>query len=852
MTQPEPIAIVGISAIMPDAPTAQDFWSNIRGGRYSISDVPTDRWDPELFYDADPYTTEDKTYSRIGGWVREFPWEPMAWKLPIPPSVAAHFDEGQMWSVSAARSALLDAGWPNWDVDSDRVGVILGSALGGDKYVRTTLRIAYPEFDRELSLSPSFAALPAEVQAAIRAEARERFVSDLPTITEDTMPGELSNIMAGRVAALFNLRGPNFTTDAACASALAGMSAAIAGLQSHQIDACISGGVDHNMGPGAFVRFCKIGALSATGTRPFDAGADGFVMGEGAALFVLKRLSDAEKAGDHVYAVVLGIGGSSDGKGKGITAPNPIGQKLAVRRAWENAGADPASIGMLEAHGTSTRVGDATELGALDEIFGAHGAAPGSIALGSVKSNIGHLKAAAGAAGLFKAVMSLNDKVLPPSLNFNDPNPNVDWSSTPFRVNTELREWTHSGPDPRRAGVSAFGFGGTNFHVALEEYVPGRHRAPDAARVFAGADIPGTTSAPAAAAPAAAPAAPRKAPLRGAAVIGGRDEADVVAQLTALSAEATAGRAPAPAAPDPALAGAAIRVAIDYADAADLAKKADKAVQAFGANNPAMWKLLRSQGVFVGRGPAPKVAFLFTGQGSQYVNMLAELRSHEPIVRDVYDEADRIMTPLLGKPLSDYVFADGADPEAVARLNAQLLQTEITQPAVLTTDAAMAQLLGAYGITPDLVMGHSLGEYGALVASGALSFDAALEAVSARGREMTHVSQADNGAMAAVFGPLPDIERIVAEVDGYVVVANINSNTQAVIGGATTAVEAAVAAFQAAGITAMRIPVSHAFHTQIVAGASEPLKVAMRRLEVRGPQPADRGQRDRRVLPGPG
>ncbi len=881
MTQPEPIAIVGISAIMPDAPTAQDFWSNIRGARYSISDVPVERWDPELFYDADPYSPEDKTYSKIGGWVKEFPWEPMAWKLPVPPSVSAHFDDGQKWSVSAARSALLDAGWPNWGVDSDRVGVILGSALGGDKYVRTTLRIAYPEFDRELAASPSFAALPADVQAAIRAEARASFVSGLPTITEDTMPGELANIMAGRVSALFNLRGPNFTTDAACASALAGMSAAIAGLQSHQIDACISGGIDHNMGPGAFVRFCKIGALSATGTRPFDAGADGFVMGEGAAVFVLKRLSDAEKAGDHVYAVILGVGGSSDGKGKGITAPNPIGQKLAVARAWENAGADPGSIGMLEAHGTSTRVGDATELGALDEIFAAHGVAPGSIALGSVKSNIGHLKAAAGAAGLFKAVMSLNDKVLPPSLNFNDPNPNVDWASTPFRVNTDLREWSHSGPDPRRAGVSAFGFGGTNFHVALEEYVPGRHRAPDAARVFAGAHEtgrysggsagstdPSTSNLPNGAAGGAqtdgfmrgesnAPnhgaqtggsvradgpaggvpgaAGLRKAPLRGAAVIGGRDEADVVAQLTTLSAEATAGRTPAPTAPDPALAGAAIRVAIDYADAADLAKKADKAVQAFGANNPAMWKLLRSQGVFVGRGPAPKVAFLFTGQGSQYVNMLAELRAHEPIVRDVYDEADRIMTPLLGKPLSDYVFADGADPEAVARLNAQLLQTEITQPAVLTTDAAMAQLLAAYGITPDLVMGHSLGEYGALVASGALTFDAALEAVSARGREMTHVSQADNGAMAAVFGPLADIERIVAEVDGYVVVANINSNTQAVIGGATTAVEAAVAAFQAAGITAMRIPVSHAFHTQIVAGASEPLKVAMRRLEVRGP-----------------
>ncbi len=831
MTQPEPIAIVGISAIMPDAPTAQDFWSNIRGGRYSISDVPTERWDPELYYDADPHTAQDKTYSKIGGWVREFPWEPMAWRLPIPPSVAAHFDEGQMWSVSASRSALLDAGWPDWDVDSDRVGVILGSALGGDKYVRTTLRIAYPEFDRELAASPSFAALPADIQNAIRAEARERFVSGLPHITEDTMPGELSNVMAGRVAALFNLRGPNFTTDAACASALAAMNAAVAGLQAHHYDACISGGIDHNMQSGAFVRFCKIGALSATGTRPFDAGADGFVMGEGAALFVLKRLSDAEKAGDHVYAVILGIGGSSDGKGKGITAPNPIGQKLAVSRAWTNAGVDPGSIGMLEAHGTSTRVGDATELGALDEIFGALGVAPGSIALGSVKSNIGHLKAAAGAAGVFKAVMSLNDKVLPPSLHFQDPNPNVDWASTPFRVNTELREWTHSGPEPRRAGVSAFGFGGTNFHIAVEEYEPGRHKAPDAGRVFAGADI-GTQAVPAA---TGATAAVRKPPLRGAAVIGGRDEADVVAQLKAMSAEAAAGRPPARVAPDPALANAAIRVAIDYAEAADLAKKADKAIQAFGADNPAMWKLLRSQGVFVGRGPAPKVAFLFTGQGSQYVNMLAELRDQEPIVRAVYDEADRIMTPLLGKPLSDYVFADSADSEAVSRLNAQLLQTEITQPAVLTTDAALTELLAGYGITPDLVMGHSLGEYGALVASGALSFDAALEAVSARGREMTNVSQADNGAMAAVFGPMSDIERIVAEVDGYVVVANINSNTQAVVGGATTAVEAAVAAFQTAGMTAMRIPVSHAFHTQIVAGASGPLKVAMRRLQVRGP-----------------
>ena len=202
------------------------------------------------------------------------------------------------------------------------------------------------------------------MQERIVEETREAFLGEQFEITEDTMPGELSNVIAGRVANLFNLRGPNFTTDAACASGLAALNAAVDGLVEHDFDAVITGGIDRNMGVDAFVKFCKIGALSATGTRPFDAGADGFVMGEGAALFVLKRLEDAERDGDRVHAVILGIGGSSDGKGKGITAPNPVGQRLAVERAWAKAGVDPATATAVEAHGTSTRVGDAAELAA--------------------------------------------------------------------------------------------------------------------------------------------------------------------------------------------------------------------------------------------------------------------------------------------------------------------------------------------------------------------------------------------------------------------------------------------------------------------------------------------------------
>jgi acyl transferase domain-containing protein/acyl carrier protein len=832
--QPQPVAIVGVGAIMPEAPSAAAFWTNIAGGRYSITDVPKDRWDPDLYYDPDP-RAPDKTYSSIGGWVREFAWDPIAWRLPVPPKVAEQMDDGQKWAVSAARAALIDAGWPGWGVDPERVAVIVGNAMGGEKHYATNLRIQLPEFMRELGRSPAFAALPADVRQMIAEQTAGSFVSQFPEINEDTMPGELANVTAGRIANLFNFRGPGYTTDAACASALAALSAAAEGLIDGQFDAVVTGGVDRNMNVAAFVKFCKIGALSATGTRPFDAGADGFVMAEGAALFVLKRLADAERDGDRIYAVLLGVGGSSDGKGKGITAPNPIGQRLAIGRAWRNACADPSTVSLVEAHGTSTRVGDAAELESLTAVFGAAGAAPGSIALGSVKSNLGHLKAAAGAAGLLKLVMSLHEKALPPSLNFRDPNPNIDWAAAPFRVNTELREWPVPPSGVRRGGVSAFGFGGTNFHAVLEEYVPGRFAAGGTSlpgtglRATAGADIP-------VAADAGRPAiAAVKAPLRGALVVGGATEADLAAQLAQAGDQAAGGTAPQPQPPDPALARASVRAAIDYGSAAELAAKAALAIKALTSGTGEMRKMLRSRGIFLGRGPAPKVAFLYTGQGSQYVNMLAGLRATEPIVAQTFAEADQVMTPLLGKPLTDYIFIDGSQPSAVAQLEQQLLQTEITQPAVLAADIALTRLLAAYGIGPDMVMGHSLGEYAALVAAGALSFGAALEAVSARGREMASLEIPDKGAMAAVMAPLAEIERVVASIDGYVVTANVNSTHQAVIGGATAAVEQAIAKFQQDGRTAVRLPVSHAFHTSIVAPASEPLRRTLARLQLHGP-----------------
>ena len=835
MTDVNPVAVVGLAAIMPMAPDGDAFWANITGGRYCITEVTPDRWDSALYYSPD-HSARDKTYSIIGGWVREFEWDPIRWRLPIPPTVAAQMDEGQRWALSAARRALMDAGWPNWSIDSERVAVILGNAIGGEKHYKSSMRIQLPEALKRLEESATLRSLSPEAQRAIIEETRAGYLDNMFEITEDTMPGELSNVIAGRIANVLNLRGPNYTTDAACASGLAALNSAILGLNDHQYDAVITGGIDRNMGVDAFVKFCKIGALSATGTRPFDAGADGFVMGEGAALFVLKRLEDAERDGDKIYSVILSVGGSSDGKGKGITAPNPVGQKLAVARAWERAGVDPSTASAIEAHGTSTSVGDATELESLTAIFGAAGAKPGSIALGSVKSNIGHLKASAGTAGLFKMVKSLHEKVLAPSLNFVNPNPNVDWDTAPCAVNTTLRPWPTPEAGIRRGGVSAFGFGGTNFHVVVEEHVPGRHKPRP--KVYAAADVPGAGAA--AGSSASAPvtayvAAPRKTPLRGALVLGGRDDADLLAQVQTHLAAAKAGTAPAPAAPDPALANAPVRVAVDYGSAEELAGKLDKLAKGLASGNPAIFKMLRQQGVFLGRGPAPKLAFLYTGQGSQYVNMLRELHTSEPIVRSTFDEADRVMTPLLGRSLTSFIYVDGNDEAAVKAANKQLMQTEITQPAVLATDLSLTRLLAAYGIKPDMVMGHSLGEYGALVAAGSLTLDSAMEAVSARGREMASISVEDNGAMAAVFGPLAEIEKVVAAAEGYVVIANINSYSQAVVGGATKAVEKVVETFLAMGMNAVRIPVSHAFHTSIVAEASVPFGNALRRLDMRPP-----------------
>ncbi|MEW6178372.1 MAG: SDR family NAD(P)-dependent oxidoreductase [Chloroflexota bacterium] len=831
MFDPKAVAIVGVGAILPDAEDAPTFWNNIKQGRYSVTEVPPDRWRVDLYYDPDP-KAPDKTYTKIGAWVRSFPFEPLKWGIPIPPNVLAVMDDSQKWGISVARQALLDYGYPQKLLDGTRTAVIIGNALAGENHYITSLRIRLPDYMEALKEVEAFAKLPPEIQKALLEGMQQNIRKRVSNITEDTMPGELGNIIAGRIANVFNFSGPNFITDAACASSHAAVQAAIDGLINHQFDAVLTGGVDRNMGVEGFVKFCKIGALSPDGSRPFAEGANGFVMGEGAVLFLLKRLVDAERDGDKIYAVIRGIGASSDGKGKGITAPNPVGQQRAIERAWKNAGVNPASVGLIEAHGTSTRVGDVVETQSLNEIFGKFGLPPRSIAMGSVKSNIGHLKSAAGAAGLLKAMYALYEKVLPPSVNFHKPNPNIDFDHLPFYVNTETRPWENAPGEIRRAGVSSFGFGGTNFHMVLEEWVPGLLTSES--KVFAMPEVK-SAAAERVAEPAAETADALPQPYRGLLFMSGENVNQLKEQLTEALEQVRKGQLPPSRLPDAAAVAKPERLVIDYTTAEELLNRGEKALKTLENETPNAWQALTAQGVYRGSGQAGKVAFMFPGQGSQYVNMLKDLCEAEPLVAETFKEADDIMTPILGKPLTSYIYVDG-DEESLKQAEAALRDTAITQPAMLTANVALLRLMEKFGFRPDFVIGHSLGEYAALVASGVLTFAEALEVVSARGREMKKVSVADNGGMVAVSAPIQEVERILKGISEYVVIANINSPLQSVVGGSTAGIQAALEAFEKAGYQATRIPVSHAFHTEIVAPASEPLKRVIARMNLQAPK----------------
>ncbi|MEJ2368770.1 MAG: type I polyketide synthase, partial [Acidobacteriota bacterium] len=732
-------------------------------------------------------------------------------------------------AITCVAAALEDAGLSPADLKDQTVGIIIGNSMGGETTDRYAERVSLPRTLSCLDRAFRSANIAPETREAMIEEFRTVFLSGLPDITEDSLPGELANVISGRVANVFNLVGPNFTVDAACASSMAAVMNAMAALRAGTVDYAVTGGVDAAMHPSSFVKFCKIGALSPDGSRPFDESANGFVMGEGAGMLVLKRLSDAERDGDRIYGTIVAVGSSSDGRGKGITAPNARGQERAIRACFDSSGISPSSIGLVEAHGTSTAVGDKTELIVLDEFFRGAGLKKGAVGIGSVKSQIGHLKAASGAAGMIKALLSLYHRKLPPTANVKKPNPCIDWESSPVFLVTKEQPWKSSKEHPRRVAVSAFGFGGTNFHIILQEHVPGLHlissRQPARDVVtFVAPPWP----------------CPPDMNVRGEAwIVGGEDTERIAATIASVLQDLTA--------EDFSLLAARCREdaserGIRYGFAAQDAEEAKKKLSLINeaVADPEKQAFLATRGIHLARGDREKgrhgVAFLFPGQGSQYPFMLRDLAERYPVVAETLAEADEILEQLGCPPVTETIFP--ATPEFAGKTEAEgdaMKDTQLLQPMILAANTAIFRLLGQFGVHPVACAGHSLGEYAACVAAGVFSFRDGLEAVAVRGREMARVSIADPGLMMSIPADARVVEEVLGEVDGYVVAANKNSPSQTVISGETAAVKAVAALFKARGLEGVLLPVSAAFHSGVVAPAREPFMKTLERLTVNPP-----------------
>lgn len=790
----EPLAIVGVGCLFPGSLDESGFWRDIVAGKDLLSDVPPSHWLIDDYYDPDPKAL-DKTYARRGGFLPDVVFDPIAWG--VPPNIVPATDTSQLLALIVAQRVLDQATQGNFaTADKERTSVILGVTSAQELLLDMTSRLQRPIWVkalREIGLPES------EVQAAC-----DRIAASYTPWQEASFPGLLGNVVAGRVANRLDLHGTNCVVDAACASSLSAVAMAAQELWLGDSDLVVAGGVETLNDIFMYVCFSKTPALSATGDcRPFSDRADGTMLGEGLGMVALKRLSDAQRDGDKIYCTLEGIGSSSDGRAKSIYAPVSDGQARALDRAYDNAGYSPTTVELVEAHGTGTKAGDAAEINGLKLAFGEREDGRKQwVALGSVKSQIGHTKAAAGAAGLFKVALALHQKVLPPTIKVDAPNPKLNLPASPFYLNTEARPWIRSSEHPRRASVSAFGFGGSNFHATLQEYVEA-DAVPPLKRGFRAELLAFSGAA------GASVIAQLDAAIAALGSGGDSDDGNLLWQAYS-SAQRFDGAHP-------------LRVAVVADTAAGAVTKLQQARQHLITHKDATTcpQLIAPNGVFVGAGAlVGDIAFLMPGQGSQRTGMGADLAMAFGVARAVWDRADDLVREDAAA-LSRLVFPPPTfTAEAAAADQAALTQTQWAQPALGACSLAATQVLRAFGVAAKHVAGHSFGEISALWAADVLSTDAALAVAQQRGERMAAAADKP-GAMVACKTDRGTAEGLAAKVGG-VTVANHNAPDQVVLSGGEGAIERLVEIAKAAGISARKLPVATAFHSSIVADAEQP------------------------------
>jgi acyl transferase domain-containing protein/NAD(P)-dependent dehydrogenase (short-subunit alcohol dehydrogenase family)/acyl carrier protein len=806
-------AIVGMGGLFPDAPELSAFWRNLVEKRVSIGRLAEDsderriHFRPEVLKKADK---QDKSYTDLLAAIDALDFDPEHFR--IPPSVAKHMDDNQKVALLITEQAM--AGHALDSVAKERIGVVMGNSGYGGLYHDFHRRFV---FDRISSLLEHQAFLDEFIPAGVRRtlfieQLREKALAGTFGLSEDSAPGMLPSIVAGRVSSVFDFHGQSMVVDAACASALAAILCGIQQLKLHQADAVVCGGIDMPCNEVGRIYFSAIGALSPDGSFPFDARANGFVIGQGGGVVILKRLADALENRDTIHAIVTGVGLSTDGKGKAIAAPNEVWQAQAIREAYQAAAYPVDTVELIEAHGTSTQVGDKSEVNALKRAFSALGCKrEGFCGIGSVKSNIGHLKSAAGIAALLKATLALQNRWLPPSAGFERLSPAINLAHSPFYVLAEGKAWEESAT-PRRAGVSSFGFGGVNYHVALEEYRPGQYQVRSAG-----------------------PRKPQPGPQMGlsaVALFAGATLTDLLAEVSAIRQSlqpvesdvgeilATLnGRTHRP---------RAWRLAVTVSSREDLVTKLDL-VRSSEATVEALGQL-QAKGIhFSDQAPvrADQVAVLFPGQGSQYPGMLGFVRRHFLASQNLETRANRLWQELAGTTVSALI--DPGDDAGAAE--GRLRETANTHPTVMTTSLAAYTVLEQMGLRPAVMLGHSLGEYTALVAAGRLSLGEGLKSMRARGRALGEACAGDGGTMLALPLDAPAASALIEESKLPLSIANRNSPRQTIVAGSREAIDELRKLATDKGLRAVILNVSRAFHSPLMQEAERVFEAELRQTD---------------------
>ena len=777
----EPLAIVGMSCLFPKAQSLQDYWANIKEKADCIKEVPETHWKANDYYDADK-KCPDHVYTTNGGFLDPVDFNPAEWG--IAPTDLDSIDTSQLLSLVVAKGALADAGYANKDFDRDNTSVILGLTGCLELVIPLGARLGHPYWRKAM--------LHAGIDENITNEVMDSIGKCYVGWQENSFPGLLGNCAAGRVANRLNLGGTNCVVDAACGSSLGALNMAAMELWTGKADMAITGGVDTFNDIFMFMCFCKTPALSKTGhARPFSADNDGTILGEGIGMIVLKRLSDAERDGDRIYACINAVGTSSDGKGKALYAPSVPGQVKALKRAYEQSGIDPHDISMIEAHGTGTGAGDKVEVDALKEVYGVSSTNRPWCALGSVKSQIGHTKAAAGSANIIKAAMALYNKVIPPTIKVSQPAASLIGEDIPFYLPNQPRPWITDEGKTRHAALSSMGFGGSNFHVILSEY-----KSEKAEYDWE-----------------------RNVELM---TISGNDASEVKNKLQALKTSKEIRRFAAEA-----------RKSFNTSDKArlafvidsntdieklitDISNKLDTCENKdFTLPNGACFSTMTEQG---------KIGILFPGQGSQYPGMALSLMCTSPAAFNALARADKQIGKLdeAGNHLADFIYPRPNYNAEKDALNAELLKaTDIAQPSLGAVSIGMYKTLRDFGLEPSGFAGHSYGELVSLCAAGLFDSDA-LSLISRKRGQLMAQGTGDRGGMIAVIGERSSVEAVMSEEKLDLVVANHNSNKQVVLSGKTSEVERAKDVFKARKIKATVLNVAGAFHSKFVADAAKP------------------------------